>query len=90
MNMVDQSNIERFRKQLIDHYNFPTLYLFKFIVPEEQKKEFEKLFSEISFDTKNSKTGKYISFSKKLKVNSSEEVIEIYKRAYSIKGIISL
>jgi hypothetical protein len=88
--MVDQSNIERFKKQLVDHYDFPTLYLFKFIVPVEQKDKFENLFPEISFDTKNSKTGKYISFSKKLKVNSSEEVVEIYNRAYSIDGIISL
>lgn len=88
--MVDQSNIERFKKQLVDHYDFPTLYLFKFIVPVEQKDKFENLFPEISFDTKNSKTGKYISFSKKLKVNSSEEVVEIYNRAYSINGIISL
>jgi len=88
--MVDQSNIERFKKQLVDHYDFPTLYLFKFIVPVEQKDKFENLFPEISFDTKNSKTGKYISFSKKLKVDSSEEVVEIYNRAYSIDGIISL
>lgn len=88
--MVDQSDIERFKKQLVDHYDFPTLYLFKFIVPVEQKDKFENLFPEISFDIKNSKTGKYISFSKKLKVNSSEEVVEIYNRAYSIDGIISL
>jgi hypothetical protein len=88
--MVDQSNIERFKKQLVDHYDFPTLYLFKFIVSVEQEHEFRELFSDISFETKNSKTGKYISFSKKLNVNSSEEVIEIYNKAFTIKGIISL
>ena len=88
--MVDQSDIERFKKQLVDHYDFPTLYLFKFIVPIEQKNKFLNLFPEISFDTRNSKTGKYISFSKKIRVSSSEEVIEIYNRAYSIDGIISL
>ena len=88
--MADQSNIERFKKQLIDHYSFPTIYLFKFIVPIEKKNEFKDLFPKIDFDTKNSKTGKYISFSKKIKVNSSEEVVEIYNQAYSIKGIISL
>ena len=88
--MIDQSNIERFRQQLIDHYDFPTLYLFKFIVSVDKEKEFKKLFPDINIITKNSRTGKYISFSTKLKVGSSDEVIEIYSRASSVKGIISL
>ena len=88
--MIDQSNTERFKQQLVDHYDFPTSYLFKFIVSAEKGNEFRKLFPDINFETKNSRTGKYISFSKKLKVNSSEEVIEIYNRASRIKHIISL
>ena len=88
--MADQSQPERFKKQLADHYSFPASYLFKFIVPEAEKEEFEKLFPDINFELKNSKTGKYISFSSKIVVNSSEEIIEIYTRAYTINGIISL
>ena len=88
--MKDQSNSEEFRQQLIDHYTFPTSYLFKFIVPVEKSNDFKNLFSEIQFDTKESKTGKYISFSKKHRVKSSDEVIEIYQKAYTIDGIISL
>ncbi len=88
--MKDQSNFDDFRKQLQDHYRFPTLYLFKFIVPSERSEDFRNLFPDIQFDPKPSKTGKYISFSKKHRVMSSEEVIEIYKKAYTIDGIISL
>lgn len=88
--MKDQSNFEEFRQQLLDHYTFPALYLFKFIVPAEKSDDFKNLFLNILFDTKPSKTGKYISFSKKHKVKSSDEVIEIYKKAYTIDGIISL
>jgi hypothetical protein len=88
--MTDQSEFKRFKKQLADHYNFPTRYLFKFIIPVEKKHDFKKLFPDIDFETKNSKTKKYISFSKKITVNSSEEVIEIYNKAYTIEGIISL
>ena len=88
--MKDQSNFEEFKQQLVDHYTFPTLYLFKFIVPAEKSDDFKILFSEVHFDTKRSKTGKYISFSKKHRVKSSDEVIEIYKKAYTIDGIISL
>ena len=88
--MKDQSNSEEFRQQLIDHYTFPTQYLFKFIVPVDKSDDFKKLFSDIQFETKQSKTGKYISFSKKHRVKSSDDVIEIYQRAYTIDGIISL
>jgi len=88
--MADQSQSERFRKQLADHYTFPTSYLFKFIVPVGEKDRFIGLFPEINFDIKNSKNGKYVSFSTKIIVNSSEEVIDIYTKAYTINGIISL
>ena len=88
--MKDQSNFDDFKKQLLDHYNFPTIYLFKFIVPSDKSEDFKNLFSDIQFETKHSKTGKYISFSKKQRVNSSNEIIEIYKKAYTIDGIISL
>lgn len=88
--MKDQSNFDDFKQQLLDHYSFPTLYLFKFIVPSERSQDFRNLFSDIQFENKQSKTGKYISFSKKHRVNSSEEIIEIYKKAYTIDGIISL
>jgi hypothetical protein len=88
--MKDQSDFEEFKQQLVDHYTFPTLYLFKFIVPADKTDDFNNLFHKIQFDTKRSKTGKYISFSKKHSVKSSDEVIEIYKKAYTIDGIISL
>lgn len=81
---------ERFKEQLAKHYQFPTWYLFKFIVPSDKEKEFRTMFRHIQFDSRDSKTGKYVSFSKKIKVNSSEEVIDMYNRAYAIEGIISL
>jgi hypothetical protein len=40
--------------------------------------------------TKKSKTGKYISVSIVLKIQSSDEVISYYRKAEKIKGIISL
>jgi putative lipoic acid-binding regulatory protein len=40
--------------------------------------------------TKSSKTGKYISLSIVLKIESANKVIEYYKKAEKIKGIISL
>jgi putative lipoic acid-binding regulatory protein len=73
---------------------FPAEYLYKFIVPAEGEKvqEVAYLFKEkfARITTKESKTGKYISISIKLKLASSDEVIFYYKQAEKIEGIISL
>lgn len=88
--MTNQSDFHRFKKQLSEHYVFPTRYLFKFIVPVSKEREFRMLFDTVEFETRSSKTKKFISFSKKILVHSSDEIIEIYEKAYSIEGIISL
>lgn len=82
------------KSQLDDTTQFPADYLYKFIVPtdENQSEEVKNLFDKAGaiIDTKKSKTGKYISVSIRLKVASSDEVINYYKEAEKIKGIISL
>jgi len=68
--------------------------LYKFIVPasENQVTEVESVFNNTAavINTKNSKTGKYVSVSIILKLNSSDEIIAYYKKVEKIKGIISL
>ena len=80
--------------QLDETTSFPADYMYKFIVPtdENQVKEVEALFNNKGavINTKKSKTGKYVSVSIVLKVESSEKVISYYKKAEKIKGIISL
>jgi len=41
-------------------------------------------------NTKKSKTGKYVSVSIVLNIESADSVIEFYQKAERIKGIISL
>lgn len=92
------SNKEDFYLKLIESLEattkFPSEYLYKFIVPAignkvvEIKAIFKGELADIS--TKKSKTGKYISVSIKVKVNSSNEVITYYRKAEKIEGIISL
>ena len=73
---------------------FPSDYLYKFIVPAIGNKvvEIEDIFKGTStkISLKKSKTGKYISVSIKVNVNSSNEVILYYRKAEKIEGIISL
>ena len=80
--------------QLDDTTDFPADYLYKFIVPasNNQVAEVESIFNNTGavINTKNSKTGKYVSVSIILKLNSSDEIITYYRKVEKIKGIISL
>jgi putative lipoic acid-binding regulatory protein len=82
------------KAQLDDTTKFPADYLYKFIVPTEanQVAEVETIFNNSGavINKKKSKTGKYVSVSIVLKIESSDKVISYYKRAEKIKGIISL
>ena len=84
----------KLKTQLDDTTNFPADYLYKFIVPNEanQVAEVETIFNNTGavINKKKSKTGKYVSVSILLKIESSDKVISYYKRAEKIKGIISL
>ena len=68
--------------------------MFKFIVPSDNKKlaQVELLFNskESQISMRNSKTGKYTSVSAKEMMMSPESVIEKYKEAAKIEGILSL
>jgi putative lipoic acid-binding regulatory protein len=88
--MKDSNEYSVFKQQLEDHHTYPTLYLFKFIVPKEELENLKSLFPDLSFEIKPSKKGKYISASFKISVDSSDSIIEIYQKANTIKGIISL
>jgi hypothetical protein len=84
----------KLKVQLEDTTDFPADYLYKFIVPtlENQVAEVKNIFDNTGavINTKKSKTGKYVSVSIILKLNTSDEVILYYKKAAKIKGIISL
>lgn len=80
--------------QLDDTTEFPADYMYKFIVPTDQNQviEVHSLFNDggAVINTKKSKTGKYISITIVLNMESSKKVISYYKKAEKIKGIISL
>jgi putative lipoic acid-binding regulatory protein len=84
----------KLKDQLEDTTKFPADYLYKFIVPsdENQENEVKDLFNNKGavIKTKKSKTGKYTSVSIVLKIENASKVIEYYKKAEKIKGIISL
>ena len=84
----------KLKGQLEDTTKFPSDYMYKFIVPAigNQQKEVQRVFDNKGavINTKKSKTGKYISISVVLKLDSAQEVIDYYKKVEKIEGIISL
>ncbi|MBI3238644.1 MAG: DUF493 family protein [Flavobacteriia bacterium] len=72
---------------------WPNVYLFKFIVPNESDllAKVMSLFGEVAeIALHESKTGKYISVSAKEVMVDVDSIIEIYIRAAEIKGLIAL
>ncbi len=81
------------QKKLKEQFEWPHLYLFKFIIPSDNKKLalVETLFSkEAEITTRQSKSNKYISITAKEVMITPDEIIAVYKKAAEIEGIISL
>lgn len=73
---------------------FPSKYLFKFIVPTVKGKieEVQEIFNHLGavIDTKPSKNGNYTAVSVLVPMQSADQVIEKYKEASKVEGIVSL
>lgn len=94
---MDQGKREAFYKELKvkleSQHSFPTVYMFKFIVPNDNHKLalVEALFGpESQVGIRKSKTGKFISVTGKEVMTSADSVIDRYKKAEQIEGIVSL
>ncbi|MEY2650899.1 MAG: hypothetical protein RLZZ261_1527 [Bacteroidota bacterium] len=84
----------KFRELLEQNYTWPALYMFKFICPanNEAVAKLEQLFdpevAELSL--RPSSKGNYVSFTAKELMISVDAVIERYRLATDIPGLISL
>lgn len=84
------SPIDKFKAKLEGHHSWPSLYMFKFIVPKGKEEKIKMLFPNNEVTTKASKNGNYISLTAKVLMASSDDIIRIYEQAYLIEGVISL
>ncbi len=88
--MLDQDWINSFRIKLDQHHRWPSLYIFKFIVPKGKEQEVKNLFPLHSITEKASREGNYTSITIQIMAPSSDVVIDIYQKASSIEGLIAL
>lgn len=88
--MSENDKYRKLRGLLEDQHEFPTEYLFKFIVPKNHEFMVRDLFDSGSVETRPSSKGTYVSVSCVIEMESAEAIIAIYKKAEGIPGLISL
>lgn len=98
--MADSSNkrtpeefYAELRIKLEEEHDFPELYMFKFIVPNDNRKLalVEALFGgEAQVTIRQSRKGNFVSVTGKEIMVSVDSVIERYQKAAEIEGIVSL
>ena len=80
-------------RELLNELNYPSTYLFKFIVKQDPEKviDIKRCFSEAAeFKTQPSKNGNYIAVSIKEMMLNSEAIIDRYKAVGKIDNVITL
>ncbi|NJY63233.1 DUF493 domain-containing protein [Salinimicrobium sp. CDJ15-81-2] len=85
----------KLKSQLQDTAIWPSIYLYKFIVPTERQKivQVENIFDNMGavINTRQSKKGNYTSVSVNVKMKDPDAVIEKYKEVgEKVEGVISL
>jgi putative lipoic acid-binding regulatory protein len=78
------------REKLDQHYAWPALYIFKFIVPNGKEDAVKQLFPLHTVTKKVSKNGNYSSLTIQMMAPSSDTVIEVYLKTSEIEGLIAL
>ncbi len=83
-------NYQSFKDKLDSQHQWPSLYMFKFIVPAGKENEVFALFPMHELKTKPSKNGNYISVTAQIMMPSSDDVMKIYEEAHGIDGLVAL
>lgn len=80
----------RFQDLLDEQEEWPTLYTFKFIAPRPELENLKDLFGDHPVKVRASSKGNYVSVTARMRMASSEEVLEIYSAAREIDDVIAL
>ena len=91
--MSKKGDYEGLKLKLDTDFKFPLVYMFKFIVPHDNRKVamVEALFGgEAQVTLRQSSSNKFTSITVKEVMTSSQEIIDIYRKSEVVEGIITL
>ena len=83
-------DVSSFREKIENEHQFPGIYVFKFIVPVEKKQDVLDFLPDGDLSFRNSSNNTYVSVTLKANVNNSQEVVDVYEKAYNVQGIVAL
>ncbi len=81
---------QSFIEKLETEHSWPDEYMFKFIVPKEKEEELKTLLPALKFSLRKTSGGNYISFTARIMIESTDQVIRIYEKANKVEGLIAL
>jgi hypothetical protein len=90
---IHEDFLKRLEEQLGHHGPWPQVYMFKFIIPDNNRNYaiLQSIFGELSkFSVRQSSKGKYLSVTIKEMMMDPAEIILKYKQASIIEDIIAL
>ena len=89
-----EKDFDKLRKDLENLQEWPSDYIFKFIIQNNDKKKDELLskfdLTQCRLSIKESSNKKYVSLTLIMHMNNANEVIDRYMEVSKIDGIISL
>jgi len=91
--MSNEEFYNSLKTKLEDVHSYPTMYMFKFIVPSlsDKVEKVEALFGkEANITSRQSSKGKFTSVTVKVVMLSSDEIIQKYKEVAKIEGVMML
>jgi putative lipoic acid-binding regulatory protein len=89
----DKARLDKLRVQLNEFHQWPSIYMFKFVIPTDEKKiiQLHTLFGESAeIRSKLSGKGNYTSMTIRSMMLNADAVFDKYIEASKIEGIISL
>ena len=85
---------KKLKQSLLETTEFPTKYMFKFIIPTDKDKfkTIESIFDNLGavISSKPSKNGKYTSMSILVTMEDPDMIIAKYQEVSLVEGVISL
>jgi putative lipoic acid-binding regulatory protein len=90
---MDEEQIERLRERLNEIHVWPSIFMFKFILPSDEARitELKLIFGESSeIKERLSAKGNFTSVTIREMMLNADDIFDRYRRVGGIKGVISL
>ena len=87
---MDADPYASLKARLDEGHVWPALYTFKFIMKSDVLDGFVTILEGHRFTTRASASGRHVAITAELFVETSDEVIAVYRRAAEFPGVISL